>query len=109
VRYSHRNERDVMEAQQKITVYEVKCRLCGQKIRSISQDECEQKLSHHIDNECAIASTMRDWDKRGIYKEMMEYIAQEALIDELKKLLKHYTIEQIKEALENIELEEWKR
>lgn len=91
--------------EKQLAVYEVKCCLCRQKIQSPTKDECKQNLSQHIDNECKVASTMRDWDRQGIYKEMISFLREDALIDKLKKFLKHYTIEQMKEALEEIERE----
>lgn len=93
-------------AKEKVTIYEVKCSLCGQKIRGSTSAECKQRLSSHIDNDCKTASTMRDWKKQGIYKEMMSFIRGDQLTEKLKKLLKHYTVEEIKEALETIEITE---
>lgn len=93
------------KTEQKVTIYEVKCSLCGQKIRGVTDKECRERLSSHINNDCETAKTMRSWEKQGIYKEMTGFLRQDALIRKLKKLLKHYTIEEIKNGLESIELE----
>lgn len=86
-----------------VTLYEVKCSLCGQKIRSAEEGGCHELLIKHIDNECETAKTMRDWEKRGIYKEMMGFLREEALTKKLKKLLKHYKFDEIKHTLEQLE------
>lgn len=93
-------------AKQSVTIYEVKCRLCGDKIQAATDAECRQRLSDHIDHDCKVATSMRRWEKEGIYKEMVGFLSQEALIGGLKKLLKKHTIEELKKALEQIELEE---
>ena len=85
-----------------VTIYQVKCSLCGQKIQSAEKDGCKELLSKHVDNECESVKTMRGWEKEGIFKEMMALLRLEGLNKHLKKLLKHYTIEEIKEALENL-------
>ena len=87
----------------RVTIYEVKCSLCKQKIKATSEEECRKRLSDHIDNECETAKTMRDWDKRGIYKEMMGFLREEALTKDLKKLLKHYSLDELKDALDKLE------
>jgi len=86
------------------TLYEVKCKLCGEKIRSAEKSGCQELLVKHIDNECKIAKTMKDWEQRGIYKEMMGFLKIEGLDKDLKKLLKHYSIEEIKDAIERLEV-----
>ena len=93
------------EAKQQVTIYEVKCSLCGQKIRDASEERCRERLSYHIDNECKIVKTMRDWDKQGIYKEMMGFLRQDELTGKLEKLLKHYSFDEVKDALEQLEPE----
>lgn len=87
-----------------VTLYEVKCKLCGKKIRSTKKGGCGELLIQHIDNECEIAKAMKDWEKRGIYKEMMGFLREEGLDKDLKKLLKHYSIEEIRNALERLEI-----
>jgi len=88
-----------------VTIYETKCRLCGQKIRSPEKGGCQKLLEDHVDNECETAKTYRDWDKRGIYKKMMGFLRLSALDKDLKKLLKHYSVEEIKDAVERLEVE----
>lgn len=88
-----------------VTIYEVKCSLCGQKIRSAEKNGCHELLVKHVDNECKIAQTMRDWEKQGIYKEMMGFVRKDALIAKLEKLLKHYSFEEVKEAFEGLEID----
>ena len=88
-----------------VTLYEVKCSLCGKKIRSAEEGECQKLLENHIDNECETAKVMRDWEKRGIGKEMMAYLREDGLTAKLKKLLKHYKFEEIKHALDLLEPE----
>lgn len=48
-----------------VTVYEVKCRLCGQKIRSSEKGGCHKLLIDHVDHNCSVLKTMRDWEKQG--------------------------------------------
>ena len=92
-----------MDSKMKITIYEAKCRLCGQKIQATSEEQGAKRLSDHIDNDCKTAKTMREWDKQVIYKEMMSFLREEALRKDIKKLLKHYTLEQIKQTVETLE------
>ncbi len=89
-----------------VTLYEVKCKLCGEKIRSAEKGGCHELLVNHIDNECKIAKTMRAWEREGIYKEMMGFLRLDGLTEDLKKLLKHYKFEEIKHALEQLEPED---
>lgn len=91
---------------QTIVVHEVKCRLCGEKIQAATDEECRQKLCDHIDHGCETAKHMREWQSEGIDKEMLGLLSQESLIDKLKKLLKKVSLEDIRDALEKIELEE---
>jgi len=93
-------------AKQHIVVYETKCRLCGEKIQATTDEECRQRLCDHLDYKCKVANTMREWEKAGIYKEMVSLLSQEGLINDLKKLLKKHSIEEIRDVLEKIELEE---
>jgi len=88
-----------------VTIYEAKCSLCGQKIRSPEKGGCQEALAKHIDNECETAKTMRNWEKQGIYKEMVGFLREEALAKDLKKQLKHYSIEEIRHSLEMLEIE----
>ena len=87
-----------------VTLYEAKCSLCGKKIRSPEKGGCQKLLADHIDNECETARTMRNWEKQGIYKEMVGFLREEALDKNLKKLLKHYSLDELKDALERLAL-----
>lgn len=89
-----------------VTIYEVTCRLCGEKIRSPEKDGCHKLLVEHVDNNCKIAKTMKDWERQGIYKEMMEFLLQQRILKEVEKLVKKYGFEKVKHALDMLELEE---
>lgn len=88
-----------------VTLYEVKCSLCGEKIRSPEKGGCRELLSSHIDNDCKTVKQMREWEKQGVCKEMMGLLRLQGLDKDLKKLLKHYSFEEIKDAIERLEIE----
>jgi len=48
----------IIEGKGTVTLYEVKCSLCGQKIRSPEKGGCQELLVKHVDNECKVASKM---------------------------------------------------
>jgi len=72
----------------------------------ISKEEITKKLASHLDNECKTAKEMKSWEEKGIFKEMMALIRLDAIRTDVKKLLKNYTIEEIREALIDIEIED---
>jgi len=84
--------------------FQTKCKLCGVLIKGYTKAEVTKKFHHHIDNECRVAQKMKEWEKEGVYNEMMTMLSQSALIDSLEKLVKKYSLEKVKEALETIEL-----
>ena len=86
-----------------IVVYTNKCTLCRQKIAAPTESECREKLVRHIDSECKVAATMRDWEAKGIYKEMMGFLRSEGLRDDLQKLVKKYSLDAVRSALEQLE------
>lgn len=87
-----------------VTFYTVKCSLCGRKMMEATSELLRGRLVTHIDDECEVAKTMRRWEEQGIYKQMMSLLREGELIKDLRKLLKHYSIEEIRKALETIEL-----
>ena len=86
-----------------VTLYEATCSLCKQKIRSPDKGGCRELLVKHIDNECEIAKTLKEWEKEGIYKEMMGFLREAAILKQVKKLVKKYGFEQVKQALNELE------
>ena len=94
---------DIGPEKRTVMLYEVKCRLCEKIMRSAEKGGCQKLLSDHIDNECKVVQTMRAWEKQGIYKQMMGFLKEDALIKDLKKLLMHYTSEEIRHSLELME------
>ncbi len=89
----------------RMVIYQVNCRLCGEKLQAPTSEELKQKLHDHIDKECKAAQRMRGWEKDGIFKDMMHVLRDQALSDALEKLVKKYSLEEVKDALETIELE----
>ena len=85
--------------------YKTSCTLCGKKLVSISKEKLHKNLVNHVDDECKTAKDMKSWEKKGIFKEMMALLRLEVIREDVKKLLKNYTIEEIREALIDIELE----
>lgn len=86
-----------------ILIYETKCSLCGLKMQDPAEEALRTKLVSHIDNECAVATTIRDWGREGIYKDMIGLLRLESLDKVLRRLLKKYSAEEIRRALETIE------
>lgn len=91
-----------------IVAYKTSCSLCGRKFVSISKEKLNKELVKHIDNDCKTAKDMKSWEEKGIFKEMMAVIRLEIIRKDVKKLLKNYTIEEIRKALEDIEIDEIK-
>ena len=89
-----------------ISIYHVKCKLCGKKIEHPNKQECSKLLNQHLENDCPTMKKMKDWRKKGIYKEMMALLREQGLITDLKKILKHYSAKEICKALNVIELGE---
>jgi len=89
-----------------IVAYKTSCTLCGQKFVGIDKDKISKELVKHIDNECKTAKDMKSWEEKGIFNEMMAMIRIDAIRKDVKKLLKNYTIEEIRKALEDLEIEE---
>ena len=85
-----------------VTIYEVQCRLCKRKVRSPTKEGCHQTLINHVDNDCEIAKTMREWNKRGIYKEMMSVLHEEAIEKDVQKLVKKYGFDKVKKVLDEL-------
>jgi len=94
---------------EQIIGYKVSCTLCGKKLTDISDEKLKKKLVKHVDNECKAAKDMKSWEEKGIFNEMMKLIRLEAISKDIKKLLKKYTIEEIRNALLDIEIGETKR
>lgn len=90
---------------EQIVGYKVSCKLCGKKLIDVSDEKLKKKLTKHIDYECKTAKEMKSWEEKGIFKEMMALLRKEAIHNDVKKLLKSYTPIEIKEALEDIEIE----
>ena len=93
---------------EQIVGYKVSCKLCGKKLMDVSDEKLKKKLTKHVDNECKTAKDMKSWEEKGIFKEMMALLRKEAIHKDVKKLLKNYTAEEIRTALEDIEIEEIK-
>ncbi len=91
---------------EQIVGYKVSCKLCGKKLTDISDEKLKKRLAEHIDNECKTAKEMKSWEEKGIFKEMMALLRIDQIRKDVKKLLKSYTATEIKEALEDIEIEE---
>lgn len=83
-----------------------KCSLCGQKIQGITEEEARRKLVSHIDDDCTTATTLRSWEEQGIYKEMVGLVRLRSLDKVLRRLLKRYSIDEIRETLEMMEDEQ---
>ena len=96
---------DIDLKKEPITLYEVKCRLCGQKIRSSEKSGCHKLLIKHVDNDCPIAKTMKDWEKQGIYKEMIGFLQEQEISKRVKELVGKYGFNKVKEALDELEPE----
>ena len=90
---------------EQIIGYKVSCTLCGKKLMDISDEKLKKKLTKHVDNECKTAKEMKSWEEKGIFKEMMALLRLDAIRKDVKKLLKNYTIEEIRKTLEAIEIE----
>ena len=88
----------------KLTIYHTKCKLCGKKITGMTEETCQKALISHIDNECEGAKQLREWSSAGIYLEMMKIIREDELVKRLQKILKDYTVEEIRQALDLVEL-----
>lgn len=88
-----------------LIAYKTICSLCGKKFIGSSKEEIQKELVSHIDNECKTAKDMKSWEEKGIFKEMMALIRKDVIRKDVKKLLKNYTAEEIREALTDIEIE----
>lgn len=86
-----------------IGIYQTTCKLCGKKIVGITKERAKENLIKHVDGDCVIAKQMKEWQNKGIYKNMMKILRLQGLEDDLKKLLKHYTKEEIERILNKIE------
>lgn len=87
----------------KVTVYQTNCKLCGHKIQGVSEEQCRERLIAHIDSQCKGASFVRDLGERGIYKETIQIMRGESLARKLEKLLKTYSIGEIRRELDMLE------
>ena len=91
----------------KITIgFKVKCRLCGIELQAPTGQELKEKLHNHIDKDCEVAKTLRDWDKAGVFQDMVALLGRQAVSKELQKLIKRYSLETVKEELEFLEQEQ---
>lgn len=86
-----------------ITLYEVKCKLCEITIRATTEKECREALVSHIDNDCTGAKWLRELGRKGIYRETIQFLRIEELEKKLRRLLKKYTIEEVRRVLEVLE------
>jgi len=89
-----------------IVAYKTSCSLCGKKFVGVEKDKLSKEVVKHIDNECKTAKDMKSWEEKGIFKEMMAMIRQDQIRKDVKKLVKSYSIEEIRKALEDIEIDE---
>lgn len=96
----------MLKEKKQLSIYKVKCKLCGTKIKHVNKEECSKLLNEHLENDCPTMKKMKEWEKKGIYKEMMALLREQGLVQDLKKILKHYKPEEIRKALETIELGE---
>ena len=70
-----------------VSIYKTKCKLCGKEFQG-TKEMLKKQISYHIDNYCEMAETYRDWEKKGIFKEMMTIYRRKGLEQDLKKLMK---------------------
>lgn len=86
-----------------IGIYQTTCKLCGEKIVGITKEKAKENIVKHVDNDCVTAKQMKEWQDKGIYRDMMKMLRLQGLDDELKKLLKkllkYYTKEEVEKAL----------
>jgi len=85
--------------------YKVSCNLCGEKLTDVSKESLEKKLENHVDKECETVKQWKSWKKKGIYNQMMSIIRSDVIRKDVKKLLKNYSAEEIRKALEDLEIE----
>ena len=89
----------------KITIYQTTCQLCKVKLSGLTPEDCQRRLKEHL-ADCHTAQVIRDWEAKGIYKEMIDTLRYENLMSDLRKLLKLFTIEEIRGTLRDIENQE---
>ncbi|GAH81309.1 unnamed protein product [marine sediment metagenome] len=73
--------------QKTVAIYEGKCRLCNKKFQG-TREMIKKQLHDHIENDCEVVKTLKNWEKKGIYEPMMAVYRREGLERDLKKLMK---------------------
>ncbi len=86
-----------------VTLYKTKCRLCGHGLHGTSKEMVQKALGSHIDNDCPVASSMREWERKGIYKQMVAALQGQELSGKLAKLVKQFGFDQVKDELMKLE------
>ena len=85
-----------------VTVYEGQCPFCKTKIRTATEEEYEPAFDQHI-KQCKTYRTLKEWDRLGIRKEMIQALTEQELEEKLRKLIKKYGFDQVKNTLEGLE------
>lgn len=97
----------VVQKEQKIgiTAYKVACSLCGEKFIHSDKETCAKMLAGHIDNDCKMVKTLKEWDKAGVTKEMIALIREGGQEDSLRKWMKKHkvSIDKTRDILDSIE------
>lgn len=86
-----------------ISVWQTECGLCKKKFKGMTKEEVEKIRNEHVKNDCKVAQTLIEWDKKGITQDMVKFYEMDALETKLKKLIKEYTFEKVKDMLDSLE------
>ncbi len=83
--------------------YKTKCPLCGDVMKALTRDSCSDKLTKHIDNKCKAAKLLKVYDKAGLLNDLLVFNQGRVLGDKLKKILKDFSIDEIRDELDLLE------
>ena len=70
-------------------------------VRTLEEKDFASAMQGHIDG-CKIAQIIIDWEKQGIRKEMIAILRGGDLESKLRKLIKEYGFNEVKDSLETL-------